>query len=387
MTRKIAIVLSTRGNYGKMMSVMRAILARSDLSLQIVLSGGILTDEFGDFTPVLAADGFRADRSVDFLVGGGGDLSAMTESAGRAVILFGEALAELAPDVVMVIADRYEALSLALAATCRAVPIAHLEGGERSGSIDDRLRHAVTKLAQIHFPASRSAADAIISMGEDQGRIHVVGSPSLDIIAALALDDLSEVDRYQARAGDGAIINHGLPFILVSQHPVVGEHEKAASQLMETAAAVRKTGLPAIWILPNMDAGNAAMRRAVARLKADTSKIRFYASMPLPIYARVMAAARCLVGNSSSGIREAAFLGTPTVNVGTRQSGRERGGNVVDAGYDYFAIAAAIAHQIEHGRYNMDPIYGDGHSGQKIATILAHADLSLNKPYGGGTPH
>jgi UDP-hydrolysing UDP-N-acetyl-D-glucosamine 2-epimerase len=377
--RKVAVVLTTRGNYGKMLSTMRAVRAHPALELQVILGGGILRDTFGRFAPVLAADGFKVDREVDYLVGDSGDLDSMTASAGRAVGGFGEALAALAPDIAVAIADRYEALSLALAATCRAVPIAHLEGGEVSGSIDDRIRHSISKLAQVHLPANRDAADRLLALGEAPDSIHVVGSPSIDIIAGLNVHDTAPLDEHQHKAGTGAVIDHRAPFLLVSQHPVVGEHEDGGRQTAITAAAVNDVGLPVIWILPNMDAGSAEVRQTVQGLQSTIGALRIYPSLPLPLYARAMAAAACLVGNTSSGIREAAFLGVPTVNIGSRQTGRKRGANVVDAGWNRIEIAAAIRERIACGRLPPEHIYGDGHAGEKIAALLASTGLGLEK--------
>ncbi len=379
--RKVAITLTTRGNYGKMLSTMRAIRARSDLELQLIVGGGILSEAYGNFVPVVESDGFRIDRKIDYLDGLSGDLSTMTRSAGRAVELFGNSFAELAPDVVVVIADRYEALSIAMAATCRTIPIAHLEGGESSGSIDDRIRHAITMLAQIHLPASRRAAERIVSMGENPGLVYTVGSPSFDIISALNIEDLAPLDAFQAAKGVGATLDHRAPFLLVSQHPVVGEHDSAEAQIAETVAAVGEIGLPVMWVQPNMDAGSDGVRNALLRLSQGgaSAPIRFYTALPLQIYARAMKACCCMLGNTSSGIREAAFIGVPVVNVGSRQRGRERGRNVIDVDYRRAEMVAAIRKQIAHGPYASDPIYGNGRSGEQIAEILATASLSLDK--------
>lgn len=373
MTRKIAIVLTTRGNFGKMLSTMRAIKAHPDLELQLILGGGILQDTFGDFAPIVAGEGFTIDARVDFLVAESGDLNSMTSSAGHAVTMMGDAFDRLQPDIAMVIADRYEALSIAQAALCQTIPVAHLEGGEQSGSIDDRIRHAVSQLADLHLPANPAAAERLKAMMISPETIHVVGSPSLDIIAEIELENLEPLTAFQETAGSGAQIDHEKPFVLVSQHPVVGEQDAADTQIAETAAAISDIGLPAIWILPNMDAGRTAIRHY---LEDNISRgfdvpVRLYPSMPLQVYARAMNACACLIGNSSSGIREATFLGVPTVNIGTRQTGRERGANVIDVSYDRKEITTAIAHQVSHGRYTQDLRYGDGHSGDHIAALLA----------------
>ncbi len=376
MTRRVAIALTTRGNYAKMKSTMRAIEARSDLELALVVGGGILQSRFGDFRPAIEADGFRIAAEIDFLVDGGETLASMTASAAAATRTFGQALGYLRADVALIIADRYEALSLAFAATCMNVPIAHLEGGEVSGSIDERLRHAITKLAHVHFPATPGAADILRRMGEADERIFVVGTPSLDIIADLDYASVPELGVSDGRP----LPDLDRDFIVVSQHPVVTEYADARTQIRETADALATIGLPAIWIRPNMDAGGDGVRRALDDVaeRADMS-VWFYSSLQIESYARLLRRTRCLVGNSSSGLREAEFLGVPVVNIGTRQEGRERGANVIDVPPASGAISAAIRRQLAHGPYRTAHIYGNGRAGQKIAEVLAQVPLELNK--------
>lgn len=379
MKRKICMALTTRGNYAKMKSTMRAIMAHPDLELQVILAGGIVQEEFRDYGAVLAADGFTVDRRVDFLVNSGNTLADMTESAGRATIMIGQALDELAPDCLVVIADRYEALSIAFAAMCLNIPIAHLEGGEVSGSIDERIRHAITKLSHVHFVANSEAADRVERMGEARDTIHVVGTPSLDLLTDLDLGNTSRLDR--ADGGAGATIDFTQPYVAVSQHPVVTENTQAAVQLAACAAAIAQIGLPTVWILPNMDGGRDGILQALAELKAGglTVPVRFFPSMNMENYATLLKNARCLIGNSSSGIRECAFLGVPVVNIGSRQYGRQRGPNVIDCGWNADEIAAAVRRQIAHGPYASCDLYGNGRCGARIADCLAAARPHLDK--------
>jgi len=328
---------------------------------------------------MIEQDGYQIDATVDFLVGDGATLANQTESAARAVFLVGKMLEKLSPDILLVVADRWEALAMALAATTMNIPIAHLEGGEVSGSIDERLRHAVTKLAHLHFPANRDAADRIIRMGEDPERVIMVGTPSLDLLAEIDLSDRHVLAHVQGAQGHA--IDFTGDYIVVSQHPVVTEIADAERQITETMLAVASARLPVVWILPNMDAGNDGVMRAITRLYRHgiDVPVRTYASMRFEHYAVLIANARCLIGNSSSGIREAAFLGTPVVNIGTRQNGRARGRNVIDVGYGRQEIADALKRQIAHGRYPSDPIYGDGRAGIRIAEALATMPLGLEK--------
>lgn len=379
MGRRIAIVLTTRGNYAKMKSTMRAVVERDDLELITIVGGGIIQARFGDYRPVIERDGFKIDETVDFLEGDGATLDSQTLSAGRAVTMIGEALGRLLPDLVLVIADRWEALSVAFAATTMNIPIAHLEGGEVSGSIDERLRHAITKLAHQHLPANPEAARRLERMGEPTARIAIVGTPSLDLLSNIDLGDRSVLGEALYVQGDR--IDFGSDYAVVSQHPVVTEEDQAEAQIIETARGAARAGLPIAWMLPNMDAGGAGVMMAVTRLVNGGLgvPVRFYASMEFSRYSVLLANARVLIGNSSSGIRECAFLGTPVVNIGTRQNGRDRGRNVVDVSYDRHAIADAVVRQVAHGPYRSDPLYGDGTSGSKIANALATMPLALDK--------
>lgn len=379
MPRRIAILLTTRGNYAKMKSTMRAIRDSEALKLVTLVGGGIVQQRFGDYRPMIERDGFAIDATVDFLQGDGATLQDQTRSAGRAVAMVGEALALARPDVLLVIADRWEALATALAATTMNVPIAHLEGGEVSGSIDERMRHAITKLAHLHLPANSEAAERIGRMGEAADRIVVVGTPSLDLLAQIDLRDRGALAQAPGAQGDD--IDFRGDYIVLSQHPVVTEAGDAQRQMAQSLEACLEAGLPLIWMLPNMDAGaDGVMRvRDDLRNRAARVPVRIYPSMKFDHYAALLANARCLVGNSSSGIREAAFLGTPVVNVGTRQHGRQRAGNVIDTGHDRAEILAAVKRQLAHGRYPSDPVYGDGCAGPKIAEALAAMPLTLDK--------
>jgi UDP-hydrolysing UDP-N-acetyl-D-glucosamine 2-epimerase len=378
MRRKICIILTTRGNYAKMKSTMRAVIGDPRLELQVVLAGGILIDRYGDYSEHICRDGFAITERVPFLMGGD-SLESMTMSAGLATLELSRTFARLRPDVAIVIADRYEALSVAHAAVCMNIAIAHLEGGEISGSIDERIRHAITKLAHIHFPATLDAAERIKRMGEPTESVIKTGTPSLDLLAELDLDDISALGDFLDQRGVGDVIGLEGDYVVVSQHPVVTENESAEEQLCETLEAVSRIGMPVIWILPNMDAGESSAAVVLAQHKTELLRIRVVSSLPMELYARLLKRSRCLVGNSSSGIRECEYLGVPVVNIGTRQNGRQRGRNVLDVGHDVDSIFRAINHQLDHGRYSSDFLYGDGNAGQHLAEALATMSLELDK--------
>jgi UDP-hydrolysing UDP-N-acetyl-D-glucosamine 2-epimerase len=376
----VLVALTTRGNYAKMKSTMRGILADPRLRLQVVVGGGLVLERYGRFEPILAQDGFTIDATLDY-VDDADTLHAMARSASRCLAVFADTLARLRPDVVVIVADRYEALTLAQAAVCMNVHIAHVEGGEVSGSIDERIRHAVTKLAHLHFVANSEAAVRVCRMGEQPEYVHVVGTPSLDQIADIHLEDLERVERVVGERGSGPVVDLRSDYVVVSHHPIVTQIAEAAQQYAEIAQAVRQLQLPVVWILPNLDAGAAEALVPVASLQSDpcAPSVRCVGSLPFDAYATLLHNARCLIGNTSSGLREGAFLGVPVVNVGARQQGRARARNVVDTPNDCASIVTAVQRQIAHGRYTPDALYGDGKAGQRISELLASPLPPLEK--------
>jgi len=376
----VLVALTTRGNYAKMKSTMRAVVADERLRLQVTIGGGLVLDRYGRFAPILMQDGFTIDGELDYIEDGD-TLHAMAHSASRCLSGFADTLGRLAPDVVVIVADRYEALALAQAAVCMNVRIAHVEGGEVSGSIDERIRHAVTKLAHLHFVANDEAARRVCRMGEVPEHVHVVGTPSLDQLADVNLNDLESVERVLGERGTGPLVDLRSDFLVVSHHPVVTRIADAAQHYGEIAKVVRVMQLPVVWILPNLDAGAAEALGPITSLQRDASAppVRCVGSLPFDVYATLLHHARCLIGNTSSGLREGAYLGIPVVNVGTRQQGRARACNVIDVPDDCESIVSAARQQIAHGRYARDPLYGDGRAGQRIAAALASPLPPLEK--------
>lgn len=378
--RKICVIITTRGNYAKMKGVMREIINEPELDLQLVLAGGAVLDRYGLASEALLKGQFNVDRLIHFVVEGENPV-AMAKSAGMAVIEFSTAFDNLKPDVVVIIADRFECLSIAMAASFINIPLAHIEGGEVSGSIDESVRHSITKLSHLHFPATKKAARRIEKLGEDPATIFEVGCTSLDVITGLDLDNLLPIMHLQERSGVGPIIDLCEPYLLVLQHPVTTEYMQNLDHINQTIQAVDELGLNTIWIWPNIDAGADGISKGI-RVYRENRKpefIHFFKSLPIEYYAPLLKNAACIVGNSSSGIREASFLGVPAVNIGTRQIGRERGQNVIDVSYNKYEIIAAIQRQTFHGQYAQDYIYGDGHACSKIVDVLKRVEITIQK--------
>jgi UDP-hydrolysing UDP-N-acetyl-D-glucosamine 2-epimerase len=371
--KKICVVVGSRANYSSIKSAMVAIREHPALELQLVVAASALLDRYGSVVNLIEKDGFEPAARIYMLIEGETPAT-MAKSTGVGLMELPTVFERLQPDVVLTVGDRFETMATTLAAAYMNIPVAHTMGGEVSGTIDESIRHAVTKFAHIHFPASREAAERIIKLGEPPETVHLVGCPRIDLVAEILRRKGDGLDEHLFDLGVGSKLDLSQPFILVSQHPVTTEYGEGERQITATLDAVRETGLPAIVLWPNADAGSEDIARGIRKLRErhEDKNMHFFKNLPTATYIQLMARTACLVGNSSSGIREGAYIGTPVVNIGTRQVMRERGKNVIEVPHDKDAILGAIRRQLEHGRYEMEPIYGDGTAGRKIAEVLAN---------------
>ena len=379
--RKVCIFVGSRANYSSIKSVMRAVRQHPELQLQLVVGASALLDRFGSVVDVIEADGFTPDARVTMIVEGETPAT-MAKSTGLALLELPTMFDLLKPDVVVSVGDRFETMATAIAAAYMNIPVAHTMGGEISGTIDESIRHAVTKMAHVHFPANRAAADRIIRMGEHPDTVHAVGCPRIDLVSEITqARDAMPHEEWLEREGVGAHVDVSKPFLLVNQHPVTTEYGRGKDQIWETLWALDKLKMPTIMLWPNVDAGSediaTGMRTFRERVQPDY--IRFYKNFPIETYVRLLLLCACAVGNSSAPIREGAFIGVPAVNIGSRQTGRDRGPNVVDVGHSRDAIVEAIRRQTAHGRYASDPLYGDGQAGPRVADVLARVPLVVQK--------
>ena len=382
--RRICVVINNRANYGRIKSALTAIRAHPKLELQLVAGSSTLLDRFGESRLVIERDGFTIDASYYSIIEGENPTT-MAKSTGLGIMELATLLDRLRPDVVLTIADRFETMATAVAASYMNICVAHTQGGEVTGSIDESVRHAVTKLAHIHFPATELAADYVRRMGERADSVHWVGCPSIDLVAELDLT--LPASLFESYGGVGTPIDPSEPFLLVLQHPVTTEYGSGLKQIQQTLEAVDRIGMQAVWLWPNVDAGSDDVSRGlrIHRERKPNSPIRFYKNFGVEDYNRLIANAACQVGNSSSALREGAFLGVPAVNVGTRQQGREHGENVLHAGYEAKSIEAAIRQQLKHGRYPSSTLFGNGDAGRRIAEVLAATELRIQKRLTYGT--
>ncbi len=379
--RKICVFLGGRANYSSIRSAMKAIQRHPELELQIVLGGSGLVDKFGDLQNTLADAGFEINEKIYMQIEGDAP-NAMVKTAGLGMLGLADAFERLSPDFVIVVGDRYEVMAAAMTAAYMNIRVAHTMGGEVTGTIDESIRHAITKFAHVHFPANKDSAERIIKLGEDPDKVFTVGCPRIDTVKEI-LEENGNVPEnlYERQGGVGTEIDLSEPFLLISQHSVTTEYLDAKRQILETIEAAVRTKLPILMLWPNADAGSEGISTGIRAYREahPELKIHVFKNLPISDYVRLMNNTVCLVGNSSSGIREGAFIGTPCVNVGTRQNGRERGDNVIDTSNDREMIYQAIEKQISHGKYPSEPIYGDGYAGERIADILNSVNVNVQK--------
>jgi len=379
--RKVCVVVNSRANYGRIKSFLRAARNHEDLQLQLIVGASALLYRFGSAIDVMKQDGFNPDAVVHSIVEGETPAT-MAKSVGLGTIELATHFQSLNPDVVLTVADRFETIATAVAASYMNIPVAHTQGGEVTGSIDENVRHAITKLSHIHFPATERARDFLIRMGEQPETVHLTGCPSIDLLVDI---DLSlPQDLFQRYGGVGARIDPAKDYMVVLQHPVTTEYGDGLDQINETIEAVDRIGrkgMQVVWLWPNADAGSDDVAKGlrVFRETRHPDYLALIRNFAVEDYARLINNAACLVGNSSSGLREGAFLGTPCVNIGSRQRDRERADNVIDAPHEADAIESAIERQLANGRYDGSHIFGDGRAGQRIADILSTAPLRLDK--------
>jgi len=379
--RKICVVVGSRANYSSIKSAMYAIDEHPNLELQVVAVASALLDRYGSVETQMKQDGFDL-RSRVFMLIEGETPATMAKSTGIGLIELPTVFEQIEPDIVLTVGDRFETMATTLSAVYMNIALAHTMGGEVSGTVDESIRHAITKFAHIHFPACSDARDRIIRLGEPDESVHLVGCPRIDLVAEILADDagddaLSEMFEH----GVGGVFDIKQPFVILSQHPVTTEYGEGEKQITTSLQAIQKLGLPAIVLWPNPDAGSEDVARGMRKFREhnDDSNFHFFKSIPIKQYVHLMSRTACIIGNSSSAIREGAYIGTPAVNIGSRQNSRQRGSNVIDVDHIEIEIASAMKAQLNHGRYEGEPIYGDGRAGRRIADVLAGAQWNIQK--------
>lgn len=373
MAIRVAVVLTARPSWAKLEPVCRALKARPDVDLQIIACASALLERYGRAVDVVRAQGYDVAAEV-WSTYEGSNLITSAKETGALVSGLVDALSRLRPDSVLLCADRHEILGAATATRFLHLPLVHLQGGERSGSIDDSVRDSVTQLADVHCVCTPHAAYRVYGLTGAWAAIHVTGCPSIDL-AHQALQE-PPIDPFAELPGTGPVIDTQHPFLVVLQHPVTTEADQAGAQMTATLEAISQSNLPSVLLWPGQDAGADDSSRAIRafRHQRPDYPLLTIKNLPPTRFLRLLSQAACLVGNSSAGIRESSFLGTPVVDIGTRQWGRQRASNVTHVGHDPAQIGPAIQAQIALGRYPSSDLYGTGDAGERIADVICQQE-------------
>jgi UDP-hydrolysing UDP-N-acetyl-D-glucosamine 2-epimerase len=379
--RKICFPITSRAYYGRSQMLIRKLHAHPAIDLKLMLGGSILLDKYSKhIADDIKAGGFEIEASL-FNVIEGGNHVAMAKTACLTALEFTNNLYTSEPDVVVICGDRFEQLAIAMAAAYLNITIAHIEGGDVTGSIDESVRHAITKLAHLHFVTNDDAQRRVLAMGEDPRYVFNTGSLDVELAAHVS----TTITNEQVNAlGVGHDVDIEQPYLMVVQHPVTTDADNRA-HLETTLRVVSSFELPTIWFWPNPDAGTGEMADSLRHMREKhpelTAHMRFITNVPANDFIGLLAHAACLVGNSSAGIKECSFLGTPVVNIGDRQHGRLSGEHVTHVSYEAADIAAAIASQLAHGRYDASRIYFREDTSDRMVDLLATTPLYTQKRF------
>lgn len=371
MNKHICVVITARPSYSRVKSLLFCLKSDDSIKLSIVVAGSALSSKYGKVVDNIVNDGFSVAKKISTLVDGGGHV-AMVKTTGLGVIELGSVFDEITPNLVVTIADRFETLATAIAASYMNIPLLHIQGGEVSGSIDQKVRNAVTQLSDIHFVATKVAAKNVISMGVLPSKVYVTGCPSLDLVANVRKGSGLSFNLEKLYGGVGGKVDTSGTFLIVLLHPDTTEAALAEQQTNAVLSAIDSVGLPTIWFWPNIDAGSENTSKALRkyREKNPTKAIRFFKNISPEHFLELARRSGCVLGNSSVAVRECSFLGVPAVNIGNRQNNRERGPNIIDVPFDWEQISIAIKSQLDKKILNQSHLYGDGKAGLKMAKII-----------------
>ncbi|HEY9185985.1 MAG TPA: UDP-N-acetylglucosamine 2-epimerase [Salegentibacter sp.] len=378
--RKICVVVTARPSYSRIKSALSAIQEHPGLELQLVIAGSALLDRYGNAVDFIEKDGFPIAAKV-FMVLEGENPTTMAKTTGLGVMELTNVLYNLQPDAVVTIADRFETIATSIAAAYQNIPLVHIQGGEVTGSIDEKVRHANTKLADLHLVATEDARQRVIKLGEAKDKVVNTGCPSIDLAREITEEPGLNFDPIEKYGGVGKSLDWKNGYLVAMQHPVTTEYKQAKQHITESLRAVKELNIPSFWFWPNVDAGSDGTSNGIRTFREleQPENIHFFKNMEPVDFLRLLKGSKALVGNSSVGLRECAYLGVPVVNIGNRQNRRSRAGNVTDVSYNKEEIIKATKQAMEQEHFPSSDLYGNGDSGVRIAEILATTELSYSK--------
>jgi UDP-hydrolysing UDP-N-acetyl-D-glucosamine 2-epimerase len=375
--RKICVVITARPSYSRVKSLLYELNLDLNIDLQLIVMASALVDRYGSTVNNIEKDGFEINEKLYTLLEGS-DLKAAPKTTALGILELTNNLSRIKPDIVVTIADRYETIATAIVASFMNITLVHIQGGEVTGNIDEKVRHAISKLSDYHMVSNKDAKQRLIKMGEIPDNIYITGCPSIDLANNISDLDFNPCEKY---GGVGPQINGKEKYLVVMQHPVTNELEYSEFQITETIIAIDKLKIPTFWFWPNVDTGSDVISKAlrIAREERKLQNVHFFKNMDSIDFLKLLKSSICIIGNSSVGIRECSFLGTYAINIGSRQNFRARAENVIDISHNNHEIVSSVNKIMTLKKPKPSTLYGDGFSGKKISDILSKVDLVSHK--------
>ena len=376
--RKICFVVTNRASFARVKTVIHSLLKSKNSKIFLLLTASSILEKFGDIRTMVKKIGVRQIDQSYTVIEGGNNLT-MAKTTGLSIIEISNYFSKISPDLVVTIGDRYETLATAISASYMNIRLAHIQGGEITGSIDESVRHAITKLAHVHFPSTLNAKKNIIKMGEDKNYVFLTGCPSIDIVKKNKIK-LNEIDALK-KGGVGMKFDFNKPYLLVIFHPVTTEFGGIENQTEILANTIDDLNFNTIWLWPNVDAGTDKISKILRKFreKNKLKKVTFFKNFDNDEYITILKNCSCAIGNSSSFIREGSFIGLPAVNIGSRQNKREKSKNITDVKIiSKKNIKKAVLKKLNH-KFKKEILYGSGNAGIKIAKIIEKVNPPIQK--------
>jgi UDP-hydrolysing UDP-N-acetyl-D-glucosamine 2-epimerase len=384
--RKICFIITSLIHYSRNFLILDALKKRGDVDLHIILGGIAISPRYVsshfNVKEILQKEGHKQIYEVHINMEGDSHVI-KAKTIGIGIIEFSSIFNTLKPDIVVVRGDRFEMLSAAVAAANMNITLAHVEGGDISGTIDESIRHSITKLSHYHFATNEEAKNRIIKMGEDKKRVFNFGSPDVEIAQKMCKKILPIQEINLGKLGSGADFDQKNDFLMVMYHPVTSEFEKTAENTRDLIEAVNELKMQTLWFWPNFDAGAEIISHELRHFKEETRnhRIKFLRYLPPREFLSLLGKTRCLIGNSSSGIKECSYLGIPVVNVGNRQNGRLKAANVACCGNSKSEIKNLIKKQLRKRHFATSRVYFSNGTSKKICDVLSGCDLIIQKKF------
>jgi UDP-hydrolysing UDP-N-acetyl-D-glucosamine 2-epimerase len=367
--KKICTILVDRANFGRLYPVMEELKKSKNIDQKILISGSMVLNRFGNSVNSVKNKKFKIDAELFMELEGSNNFT-MTKSIGYGVLEFTNELKKIKPDITLIIGDRYEALAAAIASTYLNIPVAHVQGGEISGSLDEITRHAITKLSYLHFPSTKKAAKNIISMGENPNNVYLTGCPSGDYIKKIKVK--KNIINFN-KIGIGYNVDLKKKFLLIIYHPNTSNLSKERENIQNLISAIHHFDMPTIWLWPNIDAGSDIISKElrIFRELYKDNKFKFIKNLEIEDFQILLNLCECAIGNSSSFVRDSSFTGTPVLLVGDRQKQRERSNNVTEININKKLIIKSLKKIFsQKTKFKKSKLYGSGNASIKIRKIL-----------------